>query len=154
MLVQVELSVVHARHEHAPPGRRELVNVAAAVVLGVPHLVRRVKQGVAEWYRLQLKEKIWKGLVEHCMDGWNIGTPAYGFLADRIPHPVPFKAAQGRTKSRLVLDPDRAPVIAQMYTWRTVDKIGCPAIAARLNANPAAQPGHRVDRAERPDHTR
>ena len=24
-------------------------------------LVRRVKQGVAEWYRLQLKEKIWKG---------------------------------------------------------------------------------------------
>ena len=103
-------------------------------------LVRRVKQGVAEWYRLQLKEKIWKGLVEHCMDGWNIGTPPYGFLADRIPHPVPFKAAQGRTKSRLTLDPDRAPVIAQMYTWRTVDKMGCPAIAARLNADPASYP--------------
>ena len=103
-------------------------------------LVRRVKQGVAEWYRLQLKEKIWKGLVEHCMDGWNIGTPPYGYLADRIPHPVPFKAAQGRTKSRLILDPDRAPVIAQMYTWRTVDKLGCPAIAARLNADPAAYP--------------
>jgi len=28
-------------------------------------LVRRVKQGVAEWYRLQLKEKAWKGLQEH-----------------------------------------------------------------------------------------
>jgi len=103
-------------------------------------LVRRVKQGVAEWYRLQLKEKIWKGLVEHCMDGWNIGTPPYGFLADRIPHPVPFKAAQGRTKSRLTLDPDRAPVIARMYTWRTVDKLGCPAIAARLNADPDTYP--------------
>ena len=103
-------------------------------------LVRRVKQGVAEWYRLQLKEKIWKGLVEHCMDGWNIGTPPYGYLADRIPHPVPFKAAQGRTKSRLILDPDRAPVIAQIYTWRTVGKLGCPAIAARLNADPAAYP--------------
>ena len=103
-------------------------------------LVRRVKQGVAEWYRLQLKEKIWKGLVEHSLDGWNIGTPPYGFLADRIPHPVPFKAAQGRTKSRLTLDPDRAPVIARMYTWRTVDKLGCPAIAARLNADPAAYP--------------
>ena len=74
------------------------------------------------------------------MDGWNIGTPPYGFRADRIPHPVPFKAAQGRTKSRLTLDPDRAPVIAQMYTWRTVDKLGCPAIAARLNADPAACP--------------
>jgi recombinase/resolvase-like protein len=103
-------------------------------------LVRRVKQGVAEWYRLQLKEKTWKGLVEHSLDGWNIGTPAYGYAAERIPHPVPFKAAQGRTKSRLTLDPDRAPVIAQMYTWRTIDKLGCPAIAARLNADPAAYP--------------
>ena len=103
-------------------------------------LVRRVKQGVAEWYRLQLKEKIWKGLVEHCMDGWNIGTPPYGYAADRIPHPVPFKAAQGRTKSRLIKDPDRAPVIEQIFTWRTVDKLGCPAIAARLNADPASYP--------------
>ena len=103
-------------------------------------LVRRVKQGVAEWYRLQLKEKIWKGLVEHSLDGWNIGTPAYGFAAERIAHPVPFKAAQGRTKSRLILDPVRAPVIAQMYAWRTVDKLGCPAIAVRLNADPASYP--------------
>ena len=103
-------------------------------------LVRRVKQGVAEWYRLQLKEKIWKGLIEHSLDGWNIGTPPYGYAAERIPHPVPFKAAQGRTKARLVLDPDRAPVIAQIFTWRTVDKLGCPAIAARLNADPARYP--------------
>jgi hypothetical protein len=53
---------------------------------------------------------------------------------------VPFKAAQGRTKSRLILDPGRAPVIARMFTWRTVDRLGCPAIAARLNADPAACP--------------
>ena len=103
-------------------------------------LVRRVKQGVAEWYRLQLKEKIWKGLIEHSLDGWNIGTPPYGYAAERIPHPVPFKAAQGRTKARLVLDPVRAPVIAQIFTWRTVDKLGLPAIAARLNADPARYP--------------
>ncbi len=65
-------------------------------------LVRRVKQGVAEWYRLQLKEKIWKGLVEHCMDGWNIGSPPYGYAADRIPHPVPFKAQHHGLKGVLV----------------------------------------------------
>jgi site-specific DNA recombinase len=41
-------------------------------------LVRRVKQGVAEWFRLQLKEKTWKGLVEHSLDGWNIGPAPYG----------------------------------------------------------------------------
>jgi site-specific DNA recombinase len=103
-------------------------------------LVRRVKQGVAEWFRLQLKEKIWKGLIEHSLDGWNIGTPPYGFLAERIPHPVPFKAAQGRTKARLVLDPVRAPVIGQVFTWRVVDKLGIPAIAARLNADPVTYP--------------
>ena len=68
-------------------------------------LVRRVKQGVAEWFRIQLKEKTWKGLVEHALDGWNIGPAPYGYTADRIPHPVPAKASQGRTKTRLALDP-------------------------------------------------
>jgi site-specific DNA recombinase len=104
-------------------------------------LVRRMKQGVAEWFRLQLKEKTWKGLVEHSLDGWNIGTAPYGYTADRIPHPVPVKASQGRTKTRLALDPVRAPVVKQIFTWRTVDKLGMPTIAARLNADPAAAAG-------------
>ena len=103
-------------------------------------LVRRMKQGVAEWFRLQLKEKTWKGLVEHSLDGWNIGTPPYGYLADRIPHPVPVKASQGRTKTRLALDLARAPVVAQIFTWRVVDKLGMPTIAGRLNADPARYP--------------
>ena len=103
-------------------------------------LVRRMKQGVAEWFRLQLKEKTWKGLVEHSLDGWNIGTAPYGYTADRIPHPVPVKASQGRTKTRLALDPVRAPIVKQIFTWRTVDKLGMPTIAARLNADPARYP--------------
>jgi hypothetical protein len=103
-------------------------------------LVRRMKQGVAEWFRLQLKEKTWKGLVEHALDGWNIGPAPYGYLADRIPHPVPAKASQGRTKTRLSLDPARAPVVAQIFTWRVVHKLGMPTIAARLNADPARYP--------------
>jgi hypothetical protein len=103
-------------------------------------LVRRVKQGVAEWFRLQLKEKAWKGLVEHSVDGWNIGSPPYGYAADRIPHPVPVKASQGRTKTRLILDPAEAPVVVQMFTWRALDKLGMPTIAARLNADPARYP--------------
>ena len=103
-------------------------------------LVRRMKQGVAEWFRLQLKEKTWKGLVEHALDGWNIGPAPYGYLADRIPHPVPAKASQGRTKTRLALDPQRAPVVEQIFTWRVVHKLGMPTIAARLNADPARYP--------------
>jgi site-specific DNA recombinase len=99
-----------------------------------------MKQGVAEWFRIQLKEKTWKGLVEHSLDGWNIGTAPYGYRADRIPHPVPVKASQGRTKTRLALDPARAPVVQQIFTWRVVDKLGMPTIAARLNADPARYP--------------
>jgi len=63
--------------------------------------------------------KSWKGLKEHSLAGWNIGPASYGYLSDRVPHPVPFKAAQGRTKTRLALDPDRAAVVAAIYAWRT-----------------------------------
>jgi hypothetical protein len=59
-------------------------------------------------------------LQEHSLAGWNIGYPPYGYVADRTEHPVPAKAAQGRTKSRLALDPDRAPVVGQIYDWRVV----------------------------------
>src|SRR5260370_132591 len=68
-------------------------------------LVRRVKQGVAEWLRLQIKEKTWKGLVEHSLDGWNIGPAPYGYTADRAPHPVPVKPSQGLTKTHLTPSP-------------------------------------------------
>ena len=103
-------------------------------------LVRRIKQGVAEWFRLQLKEKTWKGLKEHTTEGWNIGPVPYGYLPERVPHPNPFKAAQGRTKTRLALHPDRAPVVAQIFAWRTEDQLGVNAIVARLNADPATYP--------------
>lgn len=103
-------------------------------------LVRRVKQGVAEWYRLQLREKAWKGLQEHSLAGWNIGTPPYGYNAEKITHPVPAKAATGATKTRLIADPGRGPVVSQIFTWRVRDKLGVPTITARLCADPAAYP--------------
>ena len=103
-------------------------------------LVRRVKQGVAEWYRLQLKEKIWKGFEEHNAEGWNIGTPPYGYRAERHPHPNPAKAGQGRTKTRLILHPAEKTVVETIFRWRTVKKLGVPTIAAQLNADPAAYP--------------
>jgi hypothetical protein len=113
-------------------------------------LVRRVKQGIAEWYRFQIKEKAWKGLREHAMDGWNIGPTPYGYAAERVPHPVPVKAAEGRTKTRLVLDPQRAGVVEQIFTWRTADKLGVPEISRRLNADPGAYPPPRDGRGWRP----
>jgi site-specific DNA recombinase len=95
---------------------------------------------MAEWYRLQLKEKTWKGLQEHSLADWNIGFPPYGYTAYRIEHPSPAKAAQGRTKSRLALDPARARVVEQIYTWRVIYRLSVRAITGRLNADPADPP--------------
>jgi site-specific DNA recombinase len=103
-------------------------------------LIRRVKQGIAEWYRFQLKEKAWRGFEQHTLDGYNIGGAPYGYQPERIPHPNPAKAAQGRTKTRLTLDPRRAPVVEQIFTWRTVDKLGVTTITNRLNADPGTCP--------------
>jgi len=103
-------------------------------------LVRRVKQGVAEWFRLQLKEKTWKGLKEHTAEGWNLGKVPYGYIAEKVTHPNPYKAAQGLTKTRLALDPGRAPIVAQIYAWRIDEHLGIKTITDRLNAGPAAYP--------------
>ncbi len=98
-------------------------------------LMRRVKQSVAEWYVLEILEKSWDGLAEHIRQGWNIGRPPYGYQADKIPHPVPARRASGATKTRLVPDPLRAPVVNQIFVWRVVDMLGYQAIQARLNAD-------------------
>ncbi len=66
--------------------------------------------------------------------------PAYGYTADAIPHPVPMKAAQGRTKTLPVLDPQHDQAIADIFGWRTTDKLGVNTIVNKLNADPAAYP--------------
>jgi hypothetical protein len=103
-------------------------------------LVRRVKQGVAEWYRLQLKGKVWDGLKEHSLDGWNLGKVPTGYLAEKHPHPNPIKAAEGRSKTRLVPDPEFAPVVALIYRWRVGEHLGKPTIRKRLADNPHLYP--------------
>ena len=106
-------------------------------------LVRRVKQGVAEWYRLQLKEKIWKGLQEHHLAGWNTGPVPYGYMPDRHPHPNPMKAGMGLTRHKLAADPDTAPWVPRIFEWRILDHLALTAIARRLDEMGAPCPGGR-----------
>jgi site-specific DNA recombinase len=44
------------------------------------------------------------------------------------------------TKSRLVTDPVRGPVVTQIFGWRVNSKLSIPAITARLNADLTAYP--------------
>ncbi len=121
-------------------------------------LTRRMKQGVAEWYALELLEASRDGLEAHTRQGWNTGHPPYGYLAERVEHPVPAKRREGKTKARLVLDPARAPVVAQIFAWRIHQQLGYHTIAKRLNQDldrypppnanvPGAARGHWTDSA-------
>ncbi len=103
-------------------------------------LTRRVKQGVAEWYALEALEKSWDGFKEHTEQGYNIGRPPYGYLAEKIPHPVPARREQGKTKTRLVLDPVRAPVVRYLYDLYLSTGLGLMQLRDKLNADPDAYP--------------
>ncbi|MBO2454363.1 recombinase family protein [Actinomadura barringtoniae] len=96
-------------------------------------LTRRVKQGVAEWYVLELLEKSWGGFEEHTEQGYNVGKPPYGHIAEKIPHPVPARRAEGASKHRLKPDPVRGPVVTRIFALRVEDRLGYKAIANVLN---------------------
>ncbi len=98
-----------------------------------PTLTRRVKQAVSEWYVLQMLELSWDGFIEHTQQGWNVGKPPYGYVADRVPHPVPARRAEGRTKHRLLPDPVCGPVVTEIFRMRALERLGYRAIAERLN---------------------
>ena len=103
-------------------------------------LLRRTKQNIAEYFRLQLKQKMWRGMRTHAAEGYNLGKVLDGYLPNKIPHPAPAKAAHGRTKTRLVLDDMRAPIIAAIFDMRAWQKLGVPTILARLAADPGTYP--------------
>jgi site-specific DNA recombinase len=52
-------------------------------------LVRRIKQGVAEYFRLQIKKKAWEGLRQHAIAGWNIGPAPTATGPNGSPTPCP-----------------------------------------------------------------
>jgi site-specific DNA recombinase len=106
--------------------RRKLKNATAV-------LTRRVKQGISEWYVLDLLEKSWGGFETHAQQGYNVGKALYGFKAHRIPHPVPDKRAAGRSKTTLVVDEPRAAVVRRIFEMRVGQRLGYQAIAENLN---------------------
>jgi site-specific DNA recombinase len=109
-----------------------------------PVLNRRVKQAIAEWYVLNMIELSWDGFIQHTKQGWNIGKPPYGYRAEKVPHPVPARRAEGRTKHRLVPDPVRGPVVTSIFQMRALERLGYDNIADRLNLdlqlNPPPEP--------------
>jgi site-specific DNA recombinase len=99
-------------------------------------LTRRVKQGVAEWYVRQLLEKSRAGMEESVRQGWHTGGPApYGYTLEPHPHPNPQKAREGRNKHRLIIDPERGPIVLLIFTWYVEEELGLGTICERLNSD-------------------
>lgn len=103
-------------------------------------LTRRVKQGISEYYVVEMLEKSWDGYAVHAEEGFNIGKPCYGYRAKRVPHPVPSKRARGQKKTFLEPDPRQAPVVKKIFTWRLEERPSYQAIADRLNRDLATNP--------------
>ena len=103
-------------------------------------LTRRVKQGIAEFYVVEMLEKAWDGFAIHTEEGFNIGKPPYGHQAKRVPHPVPAKRAKGQKKTFLEPDPVCAPVVKRIFAWRREQRLGYGDIATRLNSDLALNP--------------
>ncbi|MFI5775717.1 hypothetical protein [Nocardia sp. NPDC051570] len=61
-------------------------------------LTRRLEQGVAEFYVLEMLEKSWDGFAVRTEAGFNVGKACYGYRAELIPHPVPAEHAKGQKK--------------------------------------------------------
>jgi site-specific DNA recombinase len=95
-------------------------------------LVRRMKQGMAEYFRYNLKAQMWEGLKQYAISGHNTGPAPYGYLEDRSAHPNPMKAQMGATRARLVPDPERGPWVTRIYQWRVHEKLSLSGIAQRL----------------------
>jgi site-specific DNA recombinase len=97
-------------------------------------LTRRVKQGVAEWYVRDLMERSRAGMEESVRQGWHTGGPApYGYMLEPHRHPNPQKAREGRHKHRLVIEPDRAPIVLMIFSWYCLRGLGLGAICEKLN---------------------
>ncbi|WP_084525876.1 recombinase family protein [Nocardia vaccinii] len=103
-------------------------------------LTRRVKQGIAEFYVLEMLEKSWDGFAVHTEAGYNVGKACYGYRAKLVSHPVPAKRARGQKKTLLEPDPDQAPVVQRIYQMRVEERLSFGAIAERLNLDLSLNP--------------
>jgi site-specific DNA recombinase len=71
---------------------------------------------------------------QNALAGYRSGGRApYGYQRKTEPHTNPARAAAGETKSRLVIDPDEARIVLEIFVLWTVKELGVTAIADLLN---------------------
>jgi DNA invertase Pin-like site-specific DNA recombinase len=79
-------------------------------------LIRHMFQALDQFEVEKLGREVRRGQTENTKQGYrNGGRAPYGYRLRHEPHPDPARARAGDKKSRLVADPEQAPVIAEMF---------------------------------------
>ncbi len=96
-------------------------------------LIRHFFQALDQFEVEKLGREVRRGQTENTRQGYrNGGRAPYGYRLKHEPHPVPGRARVGDKKSRLVPDPEQAPVIGEMFD-RFISGWGYKEIANHLN---------------------
>jgi len=108
-------------------------------------LIRHMFQALDQFEVEKLGREVRRGQTENTKQGYrNGGRAPYGYRLRHEPHPDPARARAGDTKSRLVPDPEQAPVIAEMFQ-RFLSGSGYAEIANHLNRPGGPAPPRHVD---------
>ena len=96
-------------------------------------LIRHMFQALDQFEVEKLGREVRRGQKENTRQGYrNGGRAPYGYRLLHEAHPDPARAKGGDTKSRLVPDPERAPVVAEIFD-RFLSGSGYKEIANHLN---------------------
>ncbi|HEX7245089.1 MAG TPA: recombinase family protein [Solirubrobacterales bacterium] len=108
-------------------------------------LIRHMFQALDQFEVEKLGREVRRGQKENTRQGYrNGGRAPYGYRLRHEAHPDPARAKAGDTKSRLVLDRERAPVVAEIFE-RFLAGAGYKEIANELNRPSGPPPPSHVD---------
>lgn len=92
-------------------------------------------------------------LLQHAGRGEIRPSLNLGWPAERRPHPVAAKREEGKTKTRLLVDPARGPAVTQIFTWRHDGQPAYKTIAERLNTDLDRYPPPQPNRSDLARHS-
>jgi len=108
-------------------------------------LIRHMFQALDQFEVEKLGREVRRGQTQNTRQGYrNGGRAPYGYRLKREAHPDPARAKAGDTKSRLVVDRERAPVVVEIFE-RFLSGAGYKEIANHLNRPGGPPPPSHVD---------
>ena len=139
---------------HALAFERELARAGVQVYYAIAagdqtspegRLMRHMFQALDQFEVEKLGREVRRGQTENTKQGYrNGGRAPYGYKLHREAHPDPRRARAGDQKSRLVPDPEQAPVIVEIFE-RYIGGQGFKEIANHLNRPGGPKPPQHVD---------